>query len=111
MNVMESIRVNAERLAWTDEIVNREAAKHAPDLSRTDRAVLLMRARAMKRRAIRVSRYLNERACACGGWTVAIGQGGVPYRFCARSGAHVRTAEHFTAWNCPYARRAWAMKT
>jgi len=110
MTTMANIRANAERLAWTDEVVNRESARYSPDLSRSDRAALLLTARRMKRSAIRISQYLNKRTCLCGGWTVAGRVNGVPYRYCARSGAHVWTQTLSSPLHCPYARRQIAIK-
>lgn len=59
---MSEIRIKAEWWAWVTWQAYIDGAKHGLDLSRTDRAVHLWKAREYKRRAIRVSQWLNARA-------------------------------------------------
>lgn len=59
---MADIRARAEFLAWMTHDAYRDAAHCSPGLSRSERAVSLLRARDYKRRAVRVSQYLNRRA-------------------------------------------------
>lgn len=59
---MADVRVRAEFLAWITHDAYRIAACHARDLSRSDRADALRKARQYRRRAIRASQHANSRA-------------------------------------------------
>lgn len=60
VRTMADVRVRAEASAWVTRDAYRDDARNRPGISRSDRASMLRKARDYKRRAIRVSQYLNR---------------------------------------------------
>lgn len=60
VQTMADVRARAEFLAWTTHETNLRAARHSLRLTRGDRAACLRAARDYKRRAVRVSQYINR---------------------------------------------------
>lgn len=61
VKTMADVRARAEFLAWMTRDAYRDAYRHAPNLSRSDRAEMLRKSRDYQRRAVRVSNYANRR--------------------------------------------------
>ena len=59
VRTMRHVKARAEASAWVTYQAYLDAARHAHGLTRSDRAENLLKAREYKRRAIRVSHYLN----------------------------------------------------